>query len=162
MALIALFALLLHETEGPFLMVAGSDVTSHLVSPTITVQIVCLVIFSITLLVPAASFVRAGLLGVALGAALLGSHRLVIDNIHDEIRDVYLAIPLQSLTLDPTNEGGLSLAVSAIGLRIGQTGAGRTLWCFSPGRFGLDPAELANLSPEPDRGRRLAPRKGED
>ncbi len=145
---IVLFAILLHATDDPLLMV-GTDPVSHLISPSITVQIVCFVVFSATLLVPAALLTRAGLLGVALGAALLGSHRLVVDDFRYEIRDVYLAISVQSLPLDPSNEEGLSLAVSAVGFRIGQKGTGRTLWCFSPGRLGLDPAELASLPPDP-------------
>jgi glycyl-tRNA synthetase alpha subunit len=79
---------------------------------------------------------------IALCAALLGSHRLVIDNVHDEIRDVYLAAPVQSLALDPAHEGGLSIDASWLDFRIGQTGSGWTLWCFSPGDLGLDPAGL--------------------
>jgi hypothetical protein len=143
--LIAVFAGPLYETDDLFMMVQGSDSTSFLVTPTVTVQIVCLVIFAAALLLPASHRLRAGLLAVALLAALLGSHRLVIDNLHGEIRDVYLAVAWQSLALDPSHEGGLALNASSAGFSIGQAGTRRTLWCFSPGVLGLDASSVKNL-----------------
>src|SRR5580658_3355820 len=138
--LITLLAILMRDTNDLFWMVSGSDSTSFLVSPQAAVQIACLIVFAAALLIPASRRSRIGLVAIALGAALLGSHRLVVDNVHDEIRDVYLAAPVQSLALDPAHEGGLSVEASWAGFRIGQTGTGRTLWCFSPGIAGLDPA----------------------
>jgi hypothetical protein len=143
--LIALLAILLRDTNDLFWMVSGSDSTSFLVSPQVAVQVACLIIFAAALLIPASRRWRIRLLALALGAALVGSHRLVIDNVHDEIRDVYLAAPVQSLALDPAHEGSLSVEASWLGFRIGQTGTGRTLWCFSPAGLGLDPAGVNNL-----------------
>jgi hypothetical protein len=143
--LIALLAILLRDTNDLFWMVSGSDSTSFLVSPPAAVQVACLIVFAAALLIPASRRLRVGLAAIALCAALLGSHRLVVDNVHDEIRDVYLAAPVQSLALDPAHEGGLSVEASWLGFRIGQTGTGRTLWCFSPGGLGLDPAGVNNL-----------------
>jgi hypothetical protein len=143
--LIALLAILVRDTNDLFWMVSGSDSTSFLVSPPATVQVACLIVFAAALLIPASRRLRIGLVAIALGAALLGSHRLVVDNVHDEIRDVYLAAPVQSLALDPAHEGGLSVEASWLGFRIGQTGTGRTLWCFSPDIVGLDASELKAL-----------------
>jgi hypothetical protein len=143
--LIALFAILLRDTNDLFWMVSGSDSTSFLVAPPIAVQGACLIVFAAALLLPASRRLRAGFMALALCAALIGSHRLVVDNVHDELRDVYLAVPWQSLPLDPAHEGGLSIESSWFGFRIGQAGKNRTLWCFSPGGLGLDPAGLELL-----------------
>ena len=144
--LIALLAFVLRVTNDAFLMVRGSESTSFLVSPVVAVQVGCLVVFAAALFVPANRRLRVALTAMAFCAALLGSHRLVVDNLHNQIRDVYLAVPVQSLTIDPAHEGGLSLETSGIGFRIGQAGRGRTLWCFSPGLLGLDPAGLKRLT----------------
>jgi hypothetical protein len=143
---ITLLVLILWTTNDLFLMVGGSDSTSFLIAPTVPVQIVCLAVFAAAVLVPASGPLRLVLVMTALGAALLGGHRLVIDNLHNEIRDVYLAVAVQSLALDPAHEGGLSMTPSGAGMRIGQAGTGRALWCFSPGPIGLDPASLSNLA----------------
>jgi hypothetical protein len=82
---------------------------------------------------------------LALCVTLLGSHRLVVDNLHNEIRDVYLGIPVQALALDPGYEGGLAIDGAAGGLRIGEAGRNRTIWLLSPDGLGLDPAALRRL-----------------
>lgn len=152
--LIVLFAILLRDTNDLFWMVSGSDSTSFLVAPPITVQVACLIIFAAALLPPASRRLRAAFLALGLCAALIGSHRLVVDNVHDEIRDVYLAVPWQSLPIDPSHEGGLSIESSWLGFRIGQAGKDRTLWCFSPSGLGLDPAGLELLLRQYGRSRR--------
>ena len=106
---VALIALLLHLTSDPFTMVQGSDFTSFVIGPALTAQIACLMVFAIALVIrtrPAFSVARWT---VALCAVLVASHRLVIDNLDHQIRDVYVAVPIQSLDLDPAREGGLAI-----------------------------------------------------
>jgi hypothetical protein len=138
-------ALLLYLTNQLFLMVAGSDSTSFLISPARSIQLVCLILFAIMLLVPARPIERTLLAIAALCAALVASHRLVIDNLRHEIRDVYLGVPVQSLALDPADEGGLVLRPTPAGFRIGWIGNHPTLWCFSPAVIGLDQTELSRV-----------------
>ncbi len=144
--LIALVGFVFLETNDPFLMVGGSESTSFVVAPTPVVQAACVIGFAGALLVPATGLLRAALALLALVVLLIGSHRLVVDNLHNEIRDVYLGIPVQTLSLDPLQEGGLTVARSPGGLRIGQSGRPRTIWLFSPDGLGLDPTALSRLT----------------
>ena len=127
-------------------MVGGSEFTSFLIAPTALVQAICLTVFAGALLVPATRQLRAGLTALALGVALLGGHRLVVDNLHNEIRDVYFGMRVQTLPLDPAHEGGVKTTRSVGGLRIGEAGCHRTIWLFSPDGFGLDPEGLTALT----------------
>src|SRR5205807_204695 len=87
---VALVALLLHLTSDPFTMVQGSNFTSFVIGPVLTVQIACLAVLAVALVIrtrPAFSVARWA---VALCAVLMASHRLVIDNLDHQIRDVYV------------------------------------------------------------------------
>ena len=105
---VVLIALLLHVTSDPFTMVQGSDFTSFVIAPALTVQIVFLMVFAIALAIPTRPAFSVARWAVALCAVLVASHRLVIDNLDHQIRDVYVAVPIQSLDLDAAHEGGLA------------------------------------------------------
>jgi len=134
--LVAGLILVLRLTSDPFLMVMGSESTSVLISPAVTVQVVCVIVVAAALFVPARPVVRGILGAVALCAALLGGHRLVIDNLNHGVRDVWLAIPVQSMPLDPMDEAGLKVTWSRMGFRIQAAGSG--FWCLSPPLIGLN------------------------
>jgi hypothetical protein len=130
--LIALLAILLWVTDDVFEMVQRQrlDVTSHQPRGDSPNRLASR--FSpLRFLVPAGRRWRVELLAIAVSAVSLGSHRLVIDNLHNRIRDVDLALPLQSRALDPAPEGGLSVEASGAGFRIRQAGSGRALVLFA-------------------------------
>jgi hypothetical protein len=141
--IVGLLALVLFFTNDLFIMVQGSESTSFLITPTGTVQIASIAIVAIALLVPARRGLRIVGILVAIVAAMLGGHRLVFDNLNHQIRDVYLAVPMQSVSLDPAREGGLVVTASAAGFRIGPAGANDSLWCLSPLVIGLDRTALS-------------------
>ncbi len=148
-ALVAGFCAVLYFTSLPFLMVGGSDSTSFLIAPPLAVQVTCVAVLAAALFWPARRRLRTVLLLPALAAIVVGGHRLVVDNLHGEVRDIYLATTVQALALDPAIEGGVSMAFTAAGFRIGQAGAGPQLWVFSPPWIGLDPRALAVLAGQP-------------
>lgn len=143
--LVALLGFVFFETNDLFFMVGGSEFTSFLITPSAIVQAICLIMFAVALLIPATRPLRSALVAIALCVALLGSHRLVVDNLHNEIRDVYMGATVQMLPLDPAHEGGLAIKRSAVGLWIGA-GRDQTIWLFSPAGLGLDPAGLKKLT----------------
>lgn len=140
---VVLVALLLYLTSDPFTMVQGSDFTSFVIAPALTVQIVFLAVLAVALAIPTRPALSLARWAVALCAVLMASHRLVIDNLSHQIRDVYVAVPIQSLDLDPAREGGLATLPTIGGFRIGPAGADASLWCFSPPLIGLDQAVLS-------------------
>jgi hypothetical protein len=140
---VAVVALLLYATGDTFTMVQGSDFTSFVIAPALAVQIGCLVVVGVALAVPTGPALSIARWAVALGAVLVASHRLVIDNLHHEIRDVYVAAAIQTLSLDPAREGGLAVRWTMGGFRIGPAGADAALWCFSPPLIGLDRTVLS-------------------
>ena len=117
---VVLVALLLYVTSDPFTMVQGSEFTSFVIAPTLTVQIVFLAVFAVALAIPTRRALSVARWAVALCAVLVASHRLVIDNLHHQIRDVYVAVPMQSLDLDAAHEGGLATLPPS-----GDSGSGR-------------------------------------
>jgi hypothetical protein len=139
---VAFVALLLRLTSDPFTMVQGSDFTSFVISPALTVQIACLAVLAGALVIRTSPAFSVARWAVALCAVLIASHRLVIDNLNHQIRDVYVAAPIQSLDLDPAREGGLAALPTIGGFRIGPAGANAALWCFSPPLIGLDRTAL--------------------
>ena len=143
---VLLLGILLYKSNDPFLMVRGSDSTSFLLSPDAAIQILCVVGFAAALFVPTGPRIRVGRVILMLAGALIGSHRLVIDNVGNEVRDVYLATTLRALPLDPGHEGGLSIQRTMGGISIEQKGMGKSLWVFSPLVIGLDSAAVAKLS----------------
>jgi hypothetical protein len=143
---IAAFALLLGFSDDAFLMIGGSESTSFLVAPHLGVQLVCLAVFAIALLAPARGLLLGLRVALALLALVLGGHRLVVDHVREELRDVYLAVPVSRLKLDPALEGGLRTAFSDGGVTIGQVGAGPSIWVFSPAWIGLDRRMLRTAS----------------
>lgn len=83
---------------------------------------------------------------LALLALALGGHRFVVDHVREELRDVYLAIPVGRLKLDPAIEGGLRIDVSATGVAVRQVGAEQSLWLLSPPLLGLNRQAFARSS----------------
>jgi len=140
---VALVALLLHLTSDPFTMVQGSDFTSFVIGPTLAVQIAYVAVLVVALVIRTGSAFSVARWAVAICAVLLASHRLVIDNLHHQIRDVYVAVPIQSLDLDPAHEGGLAILPTIGGFWIGPAGGDAALWCFSPPFIGLDRTTLS-------------------
>ncbi len=143
---IAAFALLLRLSDDAFLMVGGSESTSFLVAPPAAVQWTALAVFAIALLAPAHGAWRVLRVAFAFLALALGGHRLVVDHVREELRDVYLAVPVGHLKLDPAIEGGLRVIPSAAGVTVGQAGASQALWSFSPAWVGLDRRALRKAS----------------
>ena len=145
--LLAVLARVLSWSNEPFLMVGGSDSTSLLVTPSMAVQIGAFLVCAVSLLVPAKNGKRIILFSVAIVAALLGGHRLLIDNLHNRICDIYLAVPVQVLPLDPANEAGLSVQRVFGGIVIEPTGGNKSIRIISPPMIGLDKNQLASLIP---------------
>ncbi len=133
-------------TDNVFWMVGGSDVTSSLITPRWPIQVISLLICSAALLIPAKKITRITYLIIATAAILLGSHRLLVDNLHHRISDVYLAIPVQVLYLNPDSEFGLNIHPVFGGVLITPAGENRSLRIVSPYLIGLDPHELAPLA----------------
>jgi hypothetical protein len=150
-ALIVLLAFVFMETNDPFLMVGGSESTSFLVAPTVPVQIVFLAAFGFVLLIPKMRFSSILSPPLALCMALLGSHRLVIDDLRGEVRDTYLGVTFQKLKIDPNNEGGLVITRSPWCVGIGEAGGKTALRLMSPVWLGLDRAALSSLPHTPPR-----------
>ena len=128
-----------------FLMVSGSDATSFVLGPPFLAQAAEVAAFGLCLLLPARAAIRAGLVVLAVATGLLAGHRLVIDGLHGEIRDVYLLAAVQALPLDLASEGGLSSQADAIGFRIRQVDARRWMRVVSPPVVGLDRDRLAAI-----------------
>ena len=138
--------MLLRLSDDAFLMVGGSESTSFLVAPPRIVQWASLAVFTTALLCPARGTWRTLRGALALAALLLGGHRLVVDHLREEIRDVYLAVPVNRLKLDPTIERGFRTAFTAGGVIIGQIGAAPSMWLFSPRFVGLRRQSLRDAS----------------
>jgi hypothetical protein len=132
-------------TNDLFFMVGGSQDTSFLVAPQQPVQIFLFIVCAVLVLVPATRSRRIVFFIIALLAALTGGHRLLIDNLHHEIKDVYLAIPFQAVSLDPASEAGLVIQPVFGGIKIGPRDTNRSLTIISPPFIGLDRHQLAAL-----------------
>lgn len=145
--LLGLLAGVLYLSNNLFLMVGGSEFTSFMAAPRVPVQLVAFLICTVALLVPSRKSTRVGLYGVAILAALIGSHRLLVDNLHDRISDVYLAIPVQVLPIDPADEAGLSMRRVFGGIEIGPKKNDHMMRVISPAVIGLDERQLAVLIP---------------
>ena len=125
-------------------MVQGSDFTSFVIAPALAVQSRLSCGSRRCAGVPTGPALSVARWAVALCAVLVASHRLVIDNLHHEIRDVYVAMPrCRRSDLDPAREGGLAVRWTMGGFRIGPAGADAALWCFSPPLIGLDRTVLS-------------------
>jgi hypothetical protein len=144
--LLALIAGIFAFTDNLFLTVGGSDSTSFLITPSLTIQLIAFLVCAAALMVPAQNARLVIQLAIAIVAALLGGHRLIVDNLHHQIRDVYLAVPVQVLHLDPANEAGLSVRPVFCGAVIGPADTTRSLRVVSPAVIGLDRTRLAALS----------------
>ena len=142
----AVLGLIFYLTNEPVWMILGSDSTSLVLGPPASMQFASVIVVAASLLAPATPVHRARLVVVAICVALLGGHRLVIDNLTHQIRDVYLAVPVQTLALDPAREGGLEIVETGFGFRIGQVGAAERLWCVSPPVVGLDSSALRRVT----------------
>jgi hypothetical protein len=143
---LAVFGVILYETNDEFLMVGGSNSTSFLLAPSIKLQVFAFAVCTGFLLAPVNLRIRVVLSTFAIGGVVLCSHRLVIDNLHNEIRDVYMAVTMQTLAIDAAKEGGFFTESALVGFRIGQTGSSRTLWVFSPRGIGLDRSALQGVT----------------
>ena len=145
-SLVAVLAVILYLTNDPFFMVGGSDSTSLMIGPPVSMQFASIVVVAAALMSPATPVHRARLAVLAICVAALGGHRLVIDDRNHQIRDVYLAIPVQTLAIDPAREGGFEIARTGFGFQIGQAGAIDRLWCVSPPVLGLDLSGLRGVT----------------
>jgi hypothetical protein len=134
-------------SNDPFLMVGGSESTSFLVMPSMPVQVGAFLVCAAALLIPARNGRRIALFAVAIVAALVGGHRLLVDNLHNRISDIYLAVPVQILPLDPANEARLSVQRVFGGITIGPAGSNKPLRIISPPVIGLDKNQLTALIP---------------
>jgi hypothetical protein len=145
--LLALLAVVLAWTNDLFFIVGSSASVSHMAAPGMPVQIGAFLVCATALLAPARGGRHMALFGVAVAAALLGGHRLLVDNLHDRISDVYLAVPVQVLSFDQEHEAGLSMQRVFGGIVIGPAGGNKSLRIISPPMIGLDKNQLAALMP---------------
>jgi hypothetical protein len=140
-ALLTLIAAVFFVTNQPLFMI-GSDTASELISPRLSIQVVALALIALALWLRVPLPARTVLFAVAFLAVLLGGHRLVIDNMHHRLKDVYLGISVQKLTLDPSSEAGLAARWVPLGFFIGPRDSPNTLFIFSPIAIGLDHADV--------------------
>lgn len=135
----AILGVIFRITNDLFFLVSGSESTSFMAAPSVVVQGASLFVFAITLVLFRFRLSFAPLALLAIGAALMGGHRLLVDNLHHRIMDIYCGVPVNTVPLDPADEAGLAITKTDLGLTIGLAGGARTLWVFSPPVIGLDP-----------------------
>ena len=134
---LAIVAAIFFITGQPLFMI-GSDTASELIAPRLYVQILALAICAVALWLPVRASLRSALIVLAALAVLLGGHRLLIDNLHHRLADVYLGVPVQVLALDPESETGLAAHRVTLGFWIGPKDSSRHLFILSPTGIGLN------------------------
>lgn len=133
-------------SDNDLVMLPGSDAASLVIAPPVAIQILGVALVALCLFLQARPATRGVLLGVAIVSALLAGHRLVIDHLHNELRDVYLAATIQRLALDPALEGGLDVHPVVAGFTIEQSGGPQSMRVISPPLIGLDRAVLHQVA----------------
>ncbi len=141
LVLLVLLAGVLYFTNDLFLLVGSSANISHLIAPSWLTQTIEYVLCALCLLIPANGGRRVALFILALVFALLSGHRLIIDNFNHRLNDMYLAISVQTVPLDP--DTALKLQLNGAGASINQTGTNHALHVVTPIFFGLDRSRLA-------------------
>ena len=144
--LLLLLGIVLVLSDDATWMVGGSEVSSFLVTPAIWVQVVCFAVCALSLLLPARKTWRILRYPVFGLAAILGGHRLVVNDLHHRLEDVYLQVRLQRLELNPRSERGLVARPVRWGFLIGPTDDDkRFLRIVSPPVVGLNAQRLAEI-----------------